>query len=79
MNIEKHYMLSITQVAQLSEQAIEETKKFIMNKSTTGKEKLIRKQIKYLFDHLLDNSYKAYGRKKWNYLEKLLIQYLITS
>lgn len=63
MNIEKHYMSPINQVAQLRKQAIEEAKNFIMSKSTTGKEKLIRKQIKYLFDYLPDNSYKAYGRK----------------
>ena len=60
MNIEKHYMSPITQVAQLRKQAIEEAKNFIMSKSTTGKEKFIRKQIKYLFDHIPDNSYKAF-------------------
>ena len=64
INIEKHYMSPITQVAQLRKQAIEEAKNFIMSKSTTGKEKFIRKQIKYLFDHIPDNSYKAYGRKQ---------------
>ena len=46
MNIEKHYMSPITQVAQLRKQAIEEAKNFIMNKSASGKEKFIRKQIK---------------------------------
>lgn len=64
INIEKHYMSPITQVAQLRKQAIEEAKNLIMSKSTTGKEKFIRKQIKYLFDHIPDNSYKAYGRKQ---------------
>ena len=64
INIEKHYMSPITKVAQLRKQAIEEAKNFIMSKSTTGKEKFIRKQIKYLFDHIPDNSYKAYGRKQ---------------
>ena len=63
MNIEKHYMSPITKVIQLRKQAIEEAKDLISGKSTSGKEKLIRKQIKYLFDHLPDNSYKAYGRK----------------
>ena len=64
MNIEKHYMSPITQVAQLRKQAIEEAKNFIMSKSTTGKEKLIRKQIKYLFDHIPISSYKSYGREE---------------
>lgn len=63
MNMEKHYMSPITKVIQLRKQAIEEAKDLISGKSTSGKEKLIRKQIKYLFDHLPDNSYKAYGRK----------------
>lgn len=51
MNIEKHYMSPITQVAQLRKHAIEKAKIFIMSKSAIGKEKFIRKQIKYLFDH----------------------------
>lgn len=64
-------MSPITQIAQLRKQAIKEGKNFIMNKTTTGIENLIRKQIKCLFDHLPDNSYKVYGRKIWSHLEKL--------
>lgn len=63
MNIEKHYMSPIAQVARLRKQAIEDAKNFIMSKSTSGNEKFIRKQIKYLFDYIPDNSYKAYSRK----------------
>ena len=64
MNMEKHYMSPITKVAQLRKQAIEEAKNFIMSKSTTGKEKLIRKQIKYLFDHIPVSSFKSYRREE---------------
>ena len=72
MNIEKHYMSPITQVAQLRKQAIEEAKNFIMSKSTTGKEKLIRKQIKYLFDHIPVSSYKSYGREEMEPFRKII-------
>lgn len=64
MNMEKHYMSPITKVAQLRKQAIEEVKDLISGKSTNGKEKLIRKQIKYLFDHIPVSSYKSYGREE---------------
>lgn len=64
MNMEKHYMSPITKVIQLRKQAIEEAKDLISGKSTSGKEKLIRKQIKYLFDHIPISSYKSYGREE---------------
>lgn len=64
MNIEKHYMSPITKVAQLRKQAIEEVKDLISGKSTNGKEKLIRKQIKYLFDQIPVSSFKSYGREE---------------
>lgn len=64
MNIEKHYMSPITKVVQLRKQAIEEVKDLISGKSTNGKEKLIRKQIKYLFDHIPISSYKSYGNEE---------------
>lgn len=64
MNMEKHYMSPITKVVQLRKQAIEEVKDLMSGKSINGKEKLIRKQIKYLFDHIPVSSYKSYGREE---------------
>lgn len=65
-------MSPITQVAQLRKQAIEEAKNFIMSKSTTGKEKFIRKKIKYLFDHIPVSSYKSYGREEMEPFRKII-------
>lgn len=64
MNMEKHYMSPITKVVQLRKQAIDEVKDLISGKSKSGREKLIRKQIKYLFDHIPISSYKSYGREE---------------
>lgn len=64
MNMEKHYMSPITKVAQLRKQAIDEVKDLISGKSINGKEKIIRKQIKYLFDHIPVSSFKSYGREE---------------
>ena len=72
INMEKHYMSPITKVAQLRKQAIEEVKDLISEKSINGKEKFIRKQIKYLFDHIPISSYKSYGREEMKEFRKII-------
>ena len=65
-------MSPITKVAQLRKQAIDEVKDLMSGKSINGKEKLIRKQIKYLFDHIPISSYKSYGREEMKEFREII-------